>query len=107
MTENPLDSYFCNKLTELCGEYGALLAELVSQEDSASIPMDMFRLDNCLRAGYQRWLRVMQDESLPEIVPDMITDDFGNFWYKKCQFCGKDTMQVISVGKAQCANCGK
>jgi hypothetical protein len=36
---------------------------------------------------------------------DTISDGYQT-WDKRCAMCGKDTMQVVRVGKVQCSECG-
>jgi len=40
-----------------------------------------------------------------EKLSNTIKDGFGSEWSKRCPGCGKDTMQVVRPGKAQCTNC--
>ena len=47
-----------------------------------------------------------EEEYSREIMKDTITDDFGNYWAKRCAKCGHNTMQVSGIGKAQCSRCG-
>ena len=35
-----------------------------------------------------------------------IEDGHGNWWHKRCPRCGRNTMKVVSPGKAQCTMCG-
>lgn len=35
-----------------------------------------------------------------------INDGCDSEWTLECAECGKDTMQVVRPGKAQCSNCG-
>lgn len=42
----------------------------------------------------------------PKEVSDTIEDGFGSAWSKRCPECGKNSMQVVRPGKAQCKYCG-
>jgi hypothetical protein len=39
------------------------------------------------------------------VKPDTITDDFGSTWSVFCDKCGRRSMEVVRIGKAQCPFC--
>jgi hypothetical protein len=74
-------------------------------------PGSTFTVTHDRRFGWQGLLNKITREIIPTILEtvsadDIIEDGFGNAWSKRCPECGRNSMQVVRPGKAQCGYCG-